>query len=125
MYEVEEVCDRVLFVSHGRFSSRAIHAHYRPHMESTRWRSCSSGSLGSCCTVVEVCLATLLRSALGETTSRRGHRPATALPVPQQSRAAVANVRLGSDRHRDFFSRVFRYTVKTGLLARYSAESVG
>jgi ABC-2 type transport system permease protein len=24
-----------------------------------------------------------------------------------------------------FFARVFRYTVKTGLLARYSAESVG
>ena len=24
-----------------------------------------------------------------------------------------------------FFARVFRYTVRTGLLARYSAESVG
>jgi ABC-2 type transport system permease protein len=24
-----------------------------------------------------------------------------------------------------FFARVFRYTVRTGLLARYSAESIG
>ena len=47
MYEVEEVCDRVLFLSHGKILLSGLLSPCRRNMVKRAWRSCSSPSLAN------------------------------------------------------------------------------
>ena len=93
MHEVEEVCDRVLFLSHGRILLEGD--------PKTLPREHGKETLEELfITVAREPLTLGNNAVMMHPQPHRRHRPPPVLPPPRQPRAPAAPVRLGGDRHR-------------------------